>query len=484
MNKKSFLLCVTIIALLGFNFVFYDNNKVDIYKAEKYAACIGNGTESSISVTASSTEKTSGVNYWYCQNYNTGAWETCPNSFGCSSYKITGWLKYDKIRVDDKAGNTSSTVSLYSSDYENPYGTRSNSNQFTENVGSNAIHIKNYYATEGNLTSATINSNGTIKLTGSPAVKSVPKVSTSTSPASSIIMCLAGKPVLRNGNYYCEAPSYRLQNDTCTCVYKKGSNKKYEFDTASGWKEAYVCERTRTYCSDEYNANASVDTTYNVITRRKENNQNAGSSFSNSNLYTRDGSSLCFTYYKKDGNGQDYYGTFPNDWYESFSYYKSKIDKYHNDSSYPPLPAKSGAKKLMVEASKNTATICNGSATGTTTSSNYYSSHSGVTYDGKEGVCNFILDKLNAGDSSINGITTSNGGKIVSIISSATCKFNSSTANKVGYSEQMADTNNNLLYYCSSGTISKGVSGYVCTKSTSYTVTTYSYDWTVNYYRK
>lgn len=480
--KRISLIGITFSSLLLANSIFY-SEKIDTYKVEKYASCSTTGTESSVTVTASSDDSTSGINKWYCRKTN-GTWETCPNSSGCSSYSITGWKGYDMVKLDDNASNISDATSLYKSDYENPYGYKNDSSQFTKNVGRNAVHINNYYATEGSLKSATINPNGTIKLTGSPAVKSIPKVSISTSPASSIVMCSAGKPVKRNGIYYCEAPSYRLQNDTCTCVYKKGSNKKYEFDNNVGWKQAFICERALTYCSDEYDADASVNTTYNVITRRKPNSQNSAPGSSNSNLYTRDESSLCFTYYKKDGNGQNYYGTFPNDWYESFSYYKSKIDKYHNDSSYPPLPAKSGAKKLMVEASKNTATICNGSATGTTTSSNYYSSHMGVTYYGKEGVCNFILDKLNAGDSSINGITTSNGGKIVSIISSATCKFNSSTANTVRYSEQMADTNNNLLYYCTSGTISKNGSSYVCTESTSYTVTTYSYDWTVNYYRK
>lgn len=481
MYKKIGLIGMAFSSLLLANSIFY-SEKIDTYKVEKYASCSTTGTESSVTVTASSNDSTSGINKWYCRKTN-GTWEDCPNSSGCSSYSITGWKGYDMVKLDDNASNVSDATSLYNSAYANPYGYKNDSSQFTENVGRNAVHINNYYATEGSLRSATINSNGTIKLTGSPAVKSIDKESISTSPASSIVMCSAGKPVKRNGIYYCEAPSYRLQNDTCTCVFKK-NGKTYEFDYASGWKKEYVCERTLTYCSDEYDADASVNTIYNVITRRKPNSQNAAPGDSNSNLYTRDESSLCFTYYKKDGNGKDYHGIFPNDWYETFWYFKSEIEKYHDDLNYPPLPAEYGMKKLMAEASNSTATICNDSRTGTTTSSDYYSSHMGVTYAGQEGICNFIMGKLNDGATDILGMETSGNSLIVPIISSATCQFNSSRANTVGYQAQMADENNNLLYYCTSGTISKNGSSYVCTESTSYTVTTYSYNWTVNYYRK
>ena len=447
-------------------------------------ACSTTGSESTLTVKATSIENTSGIDNWYCHNYNTGNWVACPSSFNCSTYSLIGWNGYDKIRVYDVAGHVSNDYSLYKNDYENTSGRRDNDSTFSDYVGTNPIHILSSRDDAGTISSANI-VNGRIKLTGKPDVKTEQKSTETSSPAMSIKICPAGTPVYRNGNYYCEASSYRLQNDTCVCAYKKNSSGKYEFDTASGWRPLFFCERTVTYCSDDYDQVSSIDDKYNVITRREPNNQNASSSsVSNSNLYTRPGDSTCFTYYKTDGYGNTYYSTFPSYWYESFYVYQTYINKYHDDPSYPPLPANSGMKKRMVDASRNTSTICNASATGTTVGSDYYSSHDGVTYANAEGICNYLMDKLNAGATDIHGTTTSSNGLMVPIIGSATCKFNGAIANTVSYSQKEVDINNNLLYYCTSGQIRKTGSGYECVNTTYYTEEYYYYDWYVSYFRK
>lgn len=447
-------------------------------------ACSTTGSESTLTVKATAKENTSGINEWYCHNYSTGTWVACPSSFNCSTYSLTGWNGYDKIRTYDIAGNVSDDYALYRNDYENPYGERDDDSSFSVSVGTKPIHILSYRQDAGTISSVSI-VNGKIKLTGKPEVRSRQKSTKTSSNADSIELCPAGKPVSRNGKYYCEASSYRLQNDTCVCVFKKNSSGKYEFDTASGWDPFSLCLRTSTYCSDEYDNVSSIDDKYNVITRREKNNQMASSSsYSNSNLYTRPEDSLCFTYYKTDGYGNTYKSIFISYWYESFYVYSTYINKYHADSSYPPLPANNGMKKLMVDASKSTSTLCANSTKTTVTGSNYYSSPSGITLNGKEGICDFLRDELNAGATDINGMVTSSDNLMVPIISSATCKFNGSTANTVSYSQKAADLDNNLLYYCTSGEIESTGSGYKCVETTYYDEYYYYYDWYVRYFRK
>lgn len=447
-------------------------------------ACSTTGSESTLTVKATSIENTSGIDNWYCHNYNTGNWVACPYSFNCSTYSLIGWNGYDKIRVYDVAGNVSNDYSLYKNDYKNTYGRRDNDSTFSVYVGTNPIHILSSEDNVGTISSANI-VNGRIKLTGKPDVKTEQKSTETSSPAMSEKMCPAGRPEYRDGNYYCTAKDYRLQNDTCVCLYNKNSSGKYELATASSDWRPLFCPRATTYCSDDYDKVSSIDDKYNVVTRREPNNQNAtGIAASNSNLYTRPEDSTCFTYYKTDGYGNTYYSTFPSYWYESFDVYETYIDKYHNDPSYPPLPAKSGMKKKIVDASINPSTICNASATGITEGSDYYSSHNGVTDGNREGICNYLMEKLNAGATDIKGTTTSSNDLMVPIIGSATCKFNTGLANTGSYSQKVLDINNNLLYYCTSGQIRKTGSGYECVNTTYYTEKYYYYDWDVSYFRK
>lgn len=463
-------------------------------------ACSTTGSESTLTVKATSIENTSGIDNWYCHNYNTGNWVACPYSFNCSTYSLIGWNGYDKIRVYDVAGNVSNDYSLYKNDYKNTYGRRDNDSTFSVYVGTNPIHILSSEDNVGTISSVNID-NGRIKLTGNPDVKTEQKSTETSSPAMSEKMCPAGRPVYEDGKYYCKASSYRLQNDTCVCHYKKNSSGKYELDYSSRWP--LYCVRDTTYCSDDYDKFISKDDTkiddtkiddiYNVVTRREPNDQNAPStSASNSNLYTRPPDSTCFTYYKTDGYGNTYYSTFPRDWYENLIVYETNINKYNKDP-YPPLPANSGMKKRMVYASiikdnteDNTSTICNG--TGITEGSDYYSSHSGVSYDNYEGICNYLMEKINAGAKDIKGLTTNYDGYdrlIVPMIGSATCQFNKGPANTGGsYSQKELDINNNLLYYCTSGQIRKTGSGYECVNTTYYTEKYYYYDWGVSYFRK
>lgn len=458
-------------------------------------ACSTTGSESTLTVKATSVENTSGIDNWYCHNYNTGNWVACPSSFNCSTYSLIGWNGYDKIRVYDVAGNVSNDYSLYKNEYENTYGRRDNDSTFSVYVGTNPIHILSSEDNVGTISSANI-VNGRIKLTGKPDVKTEQKSTETSSPAMSEEMCPAGRPEYRDGNYYCTAKDYRLQNDTCVCPYSKNSSGKYELATASTDWRTLFCPRTTTYCSDDYSKflptddtkidDTNIDDIYNVVTRREPNDQNAsGTDASNSNLYTRPEGSTCFTYYKTDGDGNTYYSTFPSYWYESFYVYKTYINEYHNDPSYPPLPAKSGMKKRIVDASRNTSTICNASDTGITVGSDYYSSHNAASDDNNVGLCNYLMEKLNAGATDIKGTTNSSGDLMVPIIGSATCKFNGGLANTGGsYSQKVLDINNNLLYYCTSGQIRKTGSGYECVNTTYYTEKYYYYDWNVSYFRK
>lgn len=494
--KNNFLLFMCFVGLLG---IFFGTNlsyklisnltsKTIITNRSAKFACSTIGSESTLTVKATAKEKTSGIAEWYCHNYNTGTWVACPSSLNCSIYSLTGWNGYDKIRTYDIAGNVSNDYTLYKSAYENPKGQRDNDSSFSVSVGTNPIHILSYSENAGTISSVSI-VNNSIKLTGKPAVKTEQKKTETSSPATSEKLCSVGKPIESNGTYSCNATSYRLQNDTCVCVFKKNYSGKYEFDyefdTDSDWAKDTICQRTATYCSDDYDKVSSTDDKYNVITRREPNNQNvtSGVEASNSNLYSRSKDSLCYTYYKTDGNGKEYYSTFPKDWYESFYVFSTRIKDYHeNTSTYPALPANDGMKELMVKASSSTNPCTNKS--GVTTGSNYYSSPLSATKDGTKGLCNFLRDELNADNEDIKGITTESDGLMVSVISSATCQFNGGTVNTVDYSEKMIDLDNNLLYYCTSGEIRNTGSGYECVNTTYYNEEYYYYDWYVNYFRK
>ncbi len=459
------------------------SKSITVTATEYYANCSITGSESSLTVKATATEKTSGIDDWSCRKYNTSTWVTCPQSSFCNAYSLTGWNGYDAIKTSDLAGNESNVSTLYINDYENEYGEPDTSSTINLTTGSSAIHIISKTENYGTISSVSISSNGKIKITGTPGVRTRQKEKPTTYPVYSITLCPAGKPVEKNGSYYCEASSYRLQNDTCVCDLKKNSSGKWELNTSSGWKNKneYICERQQTYCSDEYDDYTSVDSLYDIVTKRTENSQNCSNSAdcSNSNMYSRDLKSLCFTYYKKDGNSNTYYGIFSTDWYENYSYFSSKIAGYGTNT----LPANDGMKKLMVAASESTSTICNGSTTGTTSGTNYYSSHSGVTYNGVEGICNYLMDKLNNGATDINGVEGTNS-MMIPIISSATCNFNGAKANSVGYSETAVDLNNNTLYYCISGEIESTTYGYTCKKTTYYYEDYYYYDWYIYYLRK
>ncbi len=492
MNKKYKFVFFSICFIFILNVFFHCNlpykllsvltsKSITVTATEYYANCSITGSESSLTVKATATENTSGIDDWSCRKYGTSTWVTCPQSSFCKAYSLTGWNGYDAIKTADLAGNESNVSTLYINDYENEYGEPSTSSTITLNTGSNAIHIISTEADSGTISSVSISSNGRIKITGTPEVKTRQKENTTTHPVYSITLCPAGKPVERNGSYYCEASSYRLQNDTCVCDLKKNSSGKWEFNTSSGWKKEYICVRSQTYCSDEYDDYTSVDSLYDIVTKRTKNSQNCsdGAACSNSNMYSRDLNSLCFTYYKTDGNGSTYGGIFSNDWYENYSFFSSKITGYGTNT----LPAKSSLRKLMVAESESTSTICNGSNTGTTSGTNYYSSHSGVTYDGVEGICNYLMDKLNAGATDIHGVSDSNS-MMIPIISSATCYFNGARANSVGYSETAADLSNNTLYYCKTGKIESTTYGYTCKQTTYYDEYYYYYDWYVYYLRK
>ena len=161
----SFTICGSLTDKLISNFT---KKTIDTTLSTKYAGCSVTGTEGALTTTtASSSDATSGIKNWYCHKID-GAWEVCPNSSGCTSYKLTGWLGYDKVKSFDKAGNESSETDLYTIVSETKEGTTKFKVSFAKNVGTNPLHIKDYEATVGEITDARIfkdaNNNEKIKL--------------------------------------------------------------------------------------------------------------------------------------------------------------------------------------------------------------------------------------------------------------------------------------------------------------------------------
>ena len=196
----SFTICGSLTDKLISNFT---KKTIDTTLSTKYAGCSVTGTEGALTTTtASSSDATSGIKNWYCHKID-GAWEVCPNSSGCTSYKLTGWLGYDKVKSFDKAGNESSETDLYTIVSETKEGTTKFKVSFAKNVGTNPLHIKDYEATVGEITDARIfkdaNNNEKIKLTGNPEKVEITKVDDHYSLAGIDYLCEFGRPVKKMG---------------------------------------------------------------------------------------------------------------------------------------------------------------------------------------------------------------------------------------------------------------------------------------------
>ena len=497
--KRISLIGITFSSLLIANSIFY-SEKIDTYKSEKYVECSTTGTESTLTTTAHSSDTTSGINNWYCRKTD-DTWEVCPNSSGCTSYKLTGWLGYDKVKAFDKAGNESGETDLYTIDSSNSSKTDLSSNNLTSGlyaikVGTNPVHIIDYKANVGEITKAQIK-DGRIKLTGKPAKTTITNTTLTSYSASMKKVCNIGRSVCdKDNNCTCVVEDYRLQNATCSCVYEK-NNGEYEY-VAGG------CVRDITYCDDKYSsntANTNEEETFKIITNRKNNDDEL-------QMYLRPEEGTCYTYYKKDGNGNEFDHSFNRnpasrggihyfcyDPYQTYDCFKGNLKQalaFKSDGTccenYKPLPVLPGVKKLMINASKSTASPCD-----TDDVTKVVLNDDGSYSAGEQGyLCERIETELNKDPNFAKGIsTTEDNGKsrlIVPVISSAPCIFKKSDNIK-----NAAPNNNSVIgqientayyFYCPDGGKVDVDNGYKCSESHVVTRSAYEYNWTVNYYRK
>ena len=513
----SFTICGNLTEKLLSNFT---KKTIDTTLSTKYAGCSTTGTESTLTTTASSSDATSGINNWYCHKID-GTWEVCPDSAGCTSYKLTGWLGYDKVKAFDKAGNESGETDLYTIDSSNSSKTDLSSNNLTSGlyaikVGTNPVHIIDYKANVGEITKAQIK-DGRIKLTGKPAKTTITNTTLTSYSASMKKVCNIGKSVCdKDNNCTCVVEDYRLQNATCSCAYEE-NNGKYEY-VAGG------CVRTLTYCDDKYasnTANTNEEETFKIITNR-ENKENGIQNY----LRNDDGNGLCYTYYKKDGYGKKFNHSFnTNSAFKGGIYYFGYADPYEAYNTfwgnlkqalafkedgtccenYKPLPVLPGVKKLMINASKSTDPPCDKDD-----ATKVVLNDDGSYSAGSQGaLCRRIETELNKDHNFASGMITGkheesllyesdpkertaftdgNVKLIVPIISSAPCTFQNTDNIK-----NAAPNNNSVIgqientayyFYCPDGGKVDVDNGYKCSESKVVTKPAYEYNWTVNYYRK
>ncbi len=480
--KRISLIGITFSSLLIANSIFY-SEKIDTYKSEKYAGCSTTGTESTLTTTASSSDTTSGINNWYCHKTD-GTWEVCPDSSGCTSYKLTGWLGYDKVKAFDKAGNESSETDLYTIDSANSSKTDLSSNDLTSGlyaikVGTNPVHIIDYKANVGEITKVQIK-DGRIKLTGKPAKTTISKPVDNYLSASTDYLCEFGKPAKKNGAWVCDAENYRLQNETCTCLLDKDSDGVYSVSYTG-------CQRDDTFCSDKYDSKSSVDDLFKVVIKPDMSNpycvpvNREDMHCYSSNYFDRPISSTCFTYY----NNANFKNVFSNLWYQTYDIYVANIR--NRNGNYLKNDVKDFAKNLIVDASKSIQNPCNPNK-----SDDVIDQVSYVSSGSWHKLCNTIKDKLNAGET-VYGLTTDDNQLMVPFLGSAQCMFNSEKAmekanfNKYSsYSEKQVKYNytGNSVYYCDKGELVERDGTYQCKVTAVNQITTYTYNWTVNYYRK
>lgn len=502
-RNKCFLILFAIICLLASGCLFKSNEKVvSIFKNKVFAnssRCLISGTTSAnaeaLVVTANGFDATSGISTWQC--YENGSWGECSNSTGCNDLSFSGWTGVTSVKTEDVAGNVSDSKSLYSIRSVNFAGNRSNGNSFSDSDPSHikAVNIIGSTETKGSISNVSIVDNGTSKpsqvvVTGFPEYYSETGYNyTYTTPTTTkkTYVCAAGTPTFKNGSWRCVGDDYRLQNETCSCVFQKKSDGSFEEYTE--WAKVatndITCARAKTYCTDNYNKNVSDDIKIKDITSRTSQtgtncNQaiDGDGCFSNSGSYTRKPNSTCYTYYIKDGNGNHYTSNFQRN---DFIYYYEFANFVSNENGN--FVINDGMKKIMIDASENGKDPCS------TSNDDYYSNRSLLT---SSGLCQNLLNKFNANKNNLanfNYTEMSNDVYIIPITSSATCQFIEGNASAKKPPNNNAITigsgEDEYYMYCTDGSQPKLVDGaYKCEKMTPYTKTGYKYDWTVTYYRK
>lgn len=503
-SKKEYLIILlTLICLVGSSFLFQSSEKsAAIFKKNVFSDsnCLISGTSSSkakaLVITAKGNDTTSGINTWYC--YKNNSWSTCLNHSGCNSLELSGWTGITKIQTEDVAGNQSDVISLYSTKTANYSGERNNGNSFSDQSPNhiNSVKIINSTSTYGSISDVSIedryNYPSQVIVTGTPqyySYKNKTYTYTSAKMEKKTYVCAAGKPKYEGNVWKCVGDDYRLQNETCTCVFQKkndGSFEKYD-EWSKVTDNSITCARVSTYCTDKYDKSASADVKIKAITSNTsetgdECNQavDGDGCFSNSGNYIRKPNSTCFTYYIKDGNDNYYKSNFTrNDFMYYFDFY-SLLTKNYDQFTINP-----GMKKIMIEASENLNAPCSSY----NTNENYYSSSS--LLDSSNSLCDTLLKKFNNSKndlSKFNYTSMQNNVYLIPVTSSATCEFQegNASAKKPTYpgSITIGSGEDEYYVYCPSGTIVKRNGSYECEHETEYNYNGYKYDWTVQYYRK
>lgn len=314
-------------------------------------SCTVTGKTGSFNFSYNAYDQTSGVDYWQCHSINSNSWTTCPNSSKCTNYKINANSGYDQIRVLDVAGHASSTNYLYKKTDIQFVGYSNYSSSVTRTGGSKAKIIDSYYAYTGSINSVNIQSDETIKVTGT--AKSCSEPTYTAAHRDNIYICGDGGGTYNPTTKLCEAESYRLQNDTCWCAMKL-VNGKLEV----AWPEAKgACLRKRTYCTDQFKKDDTVENRYNMATKSVQDSNtgtvctglNEGNWGSSCN-FTRKDNTECFTQYNSVPQVMSSFSG-------TYSDYEKKIGDYTNrlDSAKSSIAGFATAGDTCAPSSSNSS---------------------------------------------------------------------------------------------------------------------------------
>ena len=456
-KKRTFLFFFFFIVVITFTglIIFMQNysvKNIDYIKENTLAAnstCTVTGkTTGSFNFSYNAWDQTSGVDYWECHNASTNSWTTCPNSSKCTNYKINANSGYDQIRVVDVSGHVSSIEYLYKKTSIQFTSFSSNSSSVTKTGGSKAKIIDSSYAYTGSINSVNIQSNETIKVTGT--AESCSKDVYAPAHRELIKQCSAGTYNPSTGN--CEAESYRLQNDTCWCAMQLVNGKiQVAWEGSKG-----TCSRKSTYCTDEFKSSDNAETRYEKATLDQKYGAvgvvcTGASDWGSSCQFSRPNNSECYTQY--------------NDISQVMSKFSENYDDYADD---------------ILEYTNRTNNVKN-SLAGFATKSNPCSTASNnyVAATNLDTLCTKIAQKNVSTNYAIKSTLGSNTIYIYPVISSAPCNWIEKKPDEINsnYGKYSQSIDGDYFYYCD-GDGEVITANNTCKKEEKQ----YCYNYTVDYY--
>ncbi len=460
-NTSIFILICVLLSIFSIGLEVNKSNSTKKQVNASSSTCTIDGkTSGSYNFTFKATERTSGVNYWECRNRSSGTWTQCANSSECYTYKINADSGYDQIRNYDNAGNVSEISYLYKKDRVTIEGVQSYSSVSKSNYGIGEVKIIiGSSATQGSISTVSINNNNKIAVTGTGDSCSIRKYFSATRDRKKV--CSAGTYNSSSGK--CEAESYRLQNDTCWCAMQDDGTGHLEvvWDNSPG-----VCGRRETYCIDTFKSSDNDKDKYTKATNRVKDSKvgetcvGSPNEWGNSCNFTRPTNSEKYTYYPDITKVIDVDITNYND-------YSSYIIKYNDYARTDTV-----IKKLADFSTDDVP------------SSSYVSGNT------MSAACKALEAK---GLSTSVGIKTAYGSEtiyVVPMIGSAPCNFNSKAPDETNpiysstsYYKKDDSSNSDYFYYCDKNFyngITYDNGEYKCYKD----VENYCYSYTVDYYYK